>query len=68
MVSRIDYERTMWFCCTPENPQAFADALEQAANQREQLIEMGKNGQQVAREQFNRSILSQKFSDWVAGA
>ena len=52
----------------PENPQAFADALEQAANQRERLIEMGRNGQQVAREQFNRSILSQKFSDWVTGA
>ena len=55
------------FAVPPENPQAFADALEQAANQREQLIEMGKNGQQVAREQFNRSILSQKFSDWVTG-
>lgn len=56
------------FAVPPEKPQAFADALEQAANQREQLIEMGRNGQQVAREQFNRSILSQKFSDWVAGA
>jgi len=56
------------FAVPPENPQAFADALEQAADQREQLIEMGRNGQQVAREQFNRSILSQKFSDWVAGA
>lgn len=56
------------FAVPPENPQAFADALEQAANQREQLIEMGRNGQQVAKEQFNRSILSQKFSDWVTGA
>lgn len=56
------------FAVPPENPQAFADALEQAANQRERLIEMGRNGQQVAREQFNRSILSQKFSDWVTGA
>lgn len=55
------------FAVPPDNPQAFADALEQAANQREQLIEMGRNGQQVAREQFNRSILSQKFSDWVTG-
>ncbi len=56
------------FAVPPENPQAFADALEQAANQREKLIEMGRNAQQVAREQFNRSILSQKFSDWVTGA
>ncbi|MEE9903282.1 MAG: glycosyltransferase family 4 protein [Acinetobacter haemolyticus] len=56
------------FAVPPENPQAFADALEHAANSREQLVEMGKNSQQVAREQFNRSILSQKFSDWVTGA
>jgi len=56
------------FAVPPENPQAFADALEQAANQREKLIEMGRNSQQVAKEQFNRSILSQKFSDWVTGA
>lgn len=55
------------FAVPPENPQAFADALEQAANQREKLIEMGRNGQQVAKAQFNRSTLSQKFSDWVTG-
>lgn len=56
------------FAVPPENPQAFADALEQAADHREKLLEMGRNGQQVAKAQFNRSILSQKFSDWVAGA
>ncbi|WP_151964439.1 glycosyltransferase family 4 protein [Acinetobacter oleivorans] len=56
------------FAVPPENPKAFADALEQAADQRDQLSQMGKNGQQVAKEQFNRSILSQKFSDWVTGA
>ncbi|KXO73788.1 glycosyltransferase WbuB [Acinetobacter venetianus] len=53
------------FAVPPENPQAFADALEEAADHREKLLEMGKNCQQVATEQFNRSILSQKFSDWV---
>lgn len=56
------------FAVPPENPKAFADALEQAADHRDLLSEMGRNGQQVAREQFNRSILSQKFSDWVTGA
>lgn len=56
------------FAVPPENSKAFADALEQAADQREQLNQMGKNGQQVAKEQFNRSNLSQKFSDWVTGA
>lgn len=56
------------FAVIPENPQAFADALEQAVDHRELLIEMGRNGQQVAKEQFNRVVLSQKFSDWVTGA
>ncbi|WP_454667674.1 glycosyltransferase family 4 protein [Acinetobacter calcoaceticus] len=56
------------FAVPPENPKAFADALEQAADHREQLNQMGKNSQQVAKEQFNRSALSQKFSDWVTGA
>ncbi|WP_416040827.1 glycosyltransferase family 4 protein [Acinetobacter lactucae] len=56
------------FAVPPENPQAFADALEQAADHREKLLEMGENSQQVATEQFNRSILSQKFSDWITGA
>ncbi|MFL9556553.1 glycosyltransferase family 4 protein [Acinetobacter baumannii] len=56
------------FAVPPENPQAFADALEQAADYREKLLEMGENSQQVATEQFNRSVLSQKFSDWITGA
>lgn len=56
------------FAVPPENPQAFADTLEQAADHRELLSEMGLNGQHVAQKQFNRAILSQKFSDWVTGA
>lgn len=56
------------FAVPPENPKAFADALEQAMDQPEQLNQMGKNGQQVAKKQFNRSNLSKKFSDWVTGA
>lgn len=56
------------FAVAPENSHAFADALEQATNNREQLAQMGKNAQKVATEQFNRFILSQKFSEWVARA
>ncbi|NAR53164.1 glycosyltransferase [Acinetobacter haemolyticus] len=56
------------FAVPPENSQAFADALIQAADHREQLKQMGENSQRVAQEQFNRSDLSQKFSNWVAGA
>ncbi|MBH2000891.1 MAG: glycosyltransferase family 4 protein [Moraxellaceae bacterium] len=56
------------FAVPPEDAKAFADALEQAADNREQLKQMGINGQRVAQEQFNRFDLSQKFSDWVTGA
>lgn len=54
------------FAVPPENPQAFADALEYAADHRDELVTMGRNAQQLAREQFNREALSQKFSEWVA--
>lgn len=54
------------FAVAPENPQAFADALEYAADHREILVQMGKNAQQTAQAQFNRQDLSQQFSEWVA--
>lgn len=54
------------FAVIPENPQAFADALEYAADHREILVEMGKNAQQTAQAKFNRKELSQQFSEWVA--
>lgn len=54
------------FAVPPENPVAFADALEYAAEHRDELKEMGINAQNLAREQFNREELSQKFSEWVA--
>lgn len=54
------------FAVAPENPQAFADALEYAADHREELVQMGKNAQHTAKVQFNRQDLSQQFSEWVA--
>lgn len=59
-------DRKCGFAVPPENPSAFADALEYAADHRDELKEMGVNAQQLAREQFNREDLSQKFSEWVA--
>ena len=53
------------FAVPPENPQAFADALEYAADHRDEIVVMGKNAQNLARSQFNRQELSQKFSEWV---
>ena len=54
------------FAVPPENAQLFADALEYAADHRDELVGMGKNAQRVASTQFNRQDLSQNFSDWVA--
>lgn len=56
------------FTIEPENPQAFADALEHAANNREQLIEMGIKGRQLAKQEFDRSKLSNRFVDWLEDA
>lgn len=54
------------FAVPPENAKLFADALEYAADHRDELVEMGQNAQCVASTQFNRQDLSQKFSEWVA--
>ena len=53
------------FAVPPENPQAFADALEYAADHRDELVVMGENAQNLARSQFNRQELSKKFADWI---
>lgn len=54
------------FTVLPDNPVAFADALEYAAAHRDELKRMGKNAQQVAQQQFDRQRLSQQFAEWVA--
>uniref|UniRef100_UPI0038F6FFBF glycosyltransferase n=1 Tax=Streptomyces niveiscabiei TaxID=164115 RepID=UPI0038F6FFBF len=40
------------FSVQPEDPKAFADALENAADQREVLAKMGTNARQLAESQF----------------
>ncbi|WP_436872833.1 glycosyltransferase family 4 protein [Acinetobacter haemolyticus] len=56
------------FAVPPEDPQIFANALEQAANDRVNLKEMGLKAQLIAKTQFNRDDLSQEFSNWVTGS
>lgn len=58
-------EKKCGFAVPPENPQAFADALEYAQAHREELTVMGDNAQRLAQERFNRQQLSQNFADWV---
>lgn len=55
------------FAVQPEDPIAFADALEKAANQREALTLMGANARQLAESHFDRALLADKWVDWVTG-
>ncbi|EII3002944.1 glycosyltransferase family 4 protein [Vibrio cholerae] len=53
------------FAVAPENPKAFANALEQAADDREALAAMGDAARQLAESQFDRQMLADKWVDWV---
>ena len=49
----------------PENPKAFADALEWFSDNREQLPAMSKAATELARNEFDRNKLSDKFVNWL---
>ena len=53
------------FVVPPDNPAAFADALEQAAADRPTLKVMGQRGLALAMQQFARHALANKWVDWV---
>lgn len=55
------------FSIEPENPIAFADALESALNNKEQLSNMGGNARALAVKDFDRKKLADKWVDWVTG-
>lgn len=53
------------FAVQPEDPRAFADALEKAADDRAELRQKGKRAHALAKAQFDRKILSNQFVDWL---
>ncbi|MTZ15528.1 glycosyltransferase [Pseudomonas sp. JL972] len=55
------------FAVEAEDPQAFADALEQAANDRAVLKVMGGRARELAEREFNREQLGNRFVDWLEG-
>lgn len=55
------------FSVAAEKPQAFADALEQAASDRTAAKEMGKRGRALAEREFDRELLANRFVDWLEG-
>lgn len=55
------------FAVPPVKPEAFADALAQAADNRPALKTMGQRSLALARREFDRDLLSEKWVDWVIG-
>jgi glycosyltransferase involved in cell wall biosynthesis len=49
----------------PDNPAAFADALEYLADHPEERRHMGQNARQLAETMFDRKTLATQFVDWV---
>lgn len=55
------------FAVPPDNPAAFALALEQAADDRVALKQMGQRGLQLAQREFDRDKLADRWVKWVVG-
>ncbi len=64
-LAEVIIENQCGFVVPPEDPKAFADALETAADHREKLKKMGENSLKLAKEKFNRTILSNQWVDWL---
>jgi len=52
----------------PENPAAFADALMNLADNPDARAAMGANARALARQEFDRALLADRFVDWLAAA
>jgi glycosyltransferase involved in cell wall biosynthesis len=52
----------------PDDPAAFANALERAADQRDGLRRMGDRARALAQTQFDRTTLARQWVDWIEGA
>ena len=43
------------------------DALEKAAENRDELVMMGKKGRELAIQRYDRNLLADQWVDWVTG-
>lgn len=66
-LSSMIAEHGCGFAVSPDNPRAFADALEQADADRAALKSMGERGRALAESAFARSMLADKWVNWVTG-
>ena len=53
------------FSVPPDSPEAFADALESAADDRISLKQSGRNSLVLAQREFDRDSLADIWFEWV---
>jgi glycosyltransferase involved in cell wall biosynthesis len=61
-------ENNCGFAVPSADPEAFADAMERAASQRDRLKAMGENSRRLAGQEFDRNILAGRFVEWLERA
>lgn len=61
-------EQDCGFAVPPDDPQAFADALIAAADDRAALRAKGERAKALAADQFDRAKVSREWVSWVTGA
>lgn len=66
-LAEIIIQNQCGFAVEPESTLSFADALENAADNPEDLTQMGANASQLAKTKFNRKALADKWVDFVLG-
>lgn len=67
-LAEIIAEEKCGIAVPPDDPIAFADALEQFAGDRSMTAWMGQRAAMVARNRFARDRLADQWADWVEGA
>lgn len=60
-------EQGCGFAVAPDDPAAFADALETAASDRIALEAMGQRARALAEREYNRATLADQWVGWVTG-
>lgn len=67
-LAEIIEQENCGFAVPPQDSKRFADALENAADDRLSLKIMGENSRQLAMRDFNRIVLADKWVNWLDGA
>ena len=66
-IAELIEDNSCGYVVEPDNPVAFANALEQAACDRKTLVQKGVNARNLATRCFDRRELASQWINWVAG-